>query len=87
MKSLGRIIRKDYRSYRWITCKKYNLRLLAEQRVNESIFPALYFDCGTDDQYLYESNLWFKEKLEKIKYPFQSILIQVDTTGGIGKST
>lgn len=50
--------------------QKYNLQLLAEQRIHEHVFPALYFDCGTEDHYLYEGNIWFKKQLEKINYPF-----------------
>lgn len=50
--------------------KKYNLQILDEQRISEKIYPILYFDCGKEDNYLYESNLWFKKQLEKINYPF-----------------
>ncbi|WP_010274891.1 alpha/beta hydrolase [Paenibacillus senegalensis] len=46
-----------------------NLAILAARVIKQADLPALYFDCGTED-FLYESNLWFKDQLTKLNYPF-----------------
>lgn len=49
--------------------RERNLAHLAAKVIKEDQAPALYFDCGTED-FLYESNLWFKEQLTGHGYPF-----------------
>lgn len=46
-----------------------NLAHLAARAAKGEKPPALYFDCGTED-FLYESNLWFKDQLDKHNYPY-----------------
>lgn len=49
--------------------RKHNLANLAATVVKRSTKPALYFDCGFED-FLYESNQWFKTQLDQLQYPY-----------------
>ncbi|GIP33851.1 alpha/beta hydrolase family protein [Paenibacillus sp. J2TS4] len=49
--------------------RHHNLAFLASKVLREGPHPEIYFDCGTED-FLYKSNLWFKEQLESLNYPF-----------------
>lgn len=41
---------------------------MTSTRLAEGVYPALYFDCGTDD-FLYQDNCDFHEHLQSIGYP------------------
>jgi len=46
----------------------HNLAALAVKALAGANYPALYFDCGTED-YLYAANKWFQDELDKCGYP------------------
>jgi putative tributyrin esterase len=50
--------------------KQRDLAILTQMRSAEDVRPALYFNCGKGD-FLFEANLWMKQHLESLGYPFE----------------
>ncbi|MFD0870042.1 Endo-1,4-beta-xylanase Z precursor [Chlamydia abortus] len=49
--------------------RHHNLSFLAARALQQGPYPEIYFDCGTED-FLYQANLWLKDELTRLNYPF-----------------